>query len=54
MIFLGWKVGEIWDGFEVGMWGIFMVYVVEIRGNLRGMDCQKRCERDGGVGLAES
>lgn len=47
---LGW----IWDGFIVRMWGIFMVCGVEIRGNLRGMDCQKGCERDGGVGLGES
>lgn len=43
---LGWNWG--------GDVGIFMVCGVEIRGNLRGMDCQKGCERDGGVGLVES
>ena len=37
MIFLGWKIEEIWDGFEVGMWGIFMVCGMEIRGDLKVM-----------------
>ena len=35
----------------MGMWGILMVCGVEIRGDLRGGVCQKRCERDGGLGM---
>lgn len=55
--FWGGKFGRlrgIWGGDGVRMWVIFMVCGVEIRGNLRGLDCQKGCERDGGVGLVES
>ena len=50
--FLGWKVGEILSGFDVGMWGILMVCGVEMEGDLRGVVCQKRLwERWwGGVG----
>lgn len=47
-----------WGGIEVGLWLGSMGALHGVwggnKGWFEGLDCQKGCERDGGVGLGES